>query len=187
MATNLGQAGTGLVDAPWARNAAVAAVGRKGELRCAKILGELPRGAVVLHDLSIPIRGPQRPNVDHAVVIGAEVTLIDAKSWKPGFYWTVGSTSFRGLRRFKPAESGTMPMALNCFRPRLPGATMCRPIIAVLASNSSGPVRVRFLKMRGCRVVNEHGLRRIVRQMAKRTTAADTTIVAELSRHLNRS
>ena len=50
--------------------------------------------AAVLHDLRIPIPG-FKANIDHAVVSGRSVLLIDSKMWKPRRPTTRGSGGFK--------------------------------------------------------------------------------------------
>src|SRR5690606_3467832 len=111
----VGRAGFGLAvgDVSWAANDQVAAVGAAGEERTAIELGRIaarPGGPTVLHDLAIPIPG-FTANIDHALVFGHRVVLIDTKKWKPGFYWTVAGRTRRGLEAVPHADRKTMVMA----------------------------------------------------------------------------
>ncbi|MFE6966806.1 nuclease-related domain-containing protein [Agromyces sp. NPDC057679] len=119
----------GSVQSGFAANADVAARGAEGERRTAKILDILARsGVTVLHDLNMP-GTKYAANVDHVVVSGDTVTIIDSKVWQGNFYWTVGGATFRGLRRFKaktkagavtfPAEKRTLPMARDLLAEHL--------------------------------------------------------------------
>jgi hypothetical protein len=108
-----GHAGGSLVGASWAANDAVARVGRRAELQSAVVLDRLasrPDGPTVLHDLAIPIPGISA-NIDHVVVSGQRVLIIDSKGWKPARYWSVGGATFRGFRRFEHAKTRTLGMA----------------------------------------------------------------------------
>ncbi len=67
-------------------------VGAAGERRTAALLDRVAaaeNGPTVLHDLRIP---GARANLDHVVVSGADVWLLDTKVWRPGFYMTVFGT-----------------------------------------------------------------------------------------------
>lgn len=124
----IGQAATGLSagNNGWAANAGVAAAGARGEVRTALVLDALallPGGVTVLHDVLVP-GGPA--NVDHVVVQGSRVLLLDSKSWLPGFYWTWGGRTRRGWSEFKvrdarsgkdvfPGDKKTMAMAGERF------------------------------------------------------------------------
>lgn len=87
-ASVIGRPGAGLDAAGWAASGTVAATGREGELKTGSVLDRLAssHGPVVLHDLRIPAPGA-RANIDHAVVAGRAVWLIDSKHWAPGFVW----------------------------------------------------------------------------------------------------
>lgn len=104
--------------ASWAANEGVAKFGAKGEQRTAVVIDKLVRpdgpggrgGATVLHDLDMPMK-KITANIDHIVVSGTTVTLLDSKSWKPGFLWTFAGSTRRGWRRFGSADKPTMKMA----------------------------------------------------------------------------
>lgn len=126
--------------AGWAANADVARVGQRGEQRTARVLNALalqPGGPTVLHDLRIPIPGFSA-NIDHAVISGSDVTLLDSKSWKPGFYWTLGATR-RGLTRFPFADKRTLPTAVSAIAKHLQRAGVSahlRPSLLVIWPSS---------------------------------------------------
>lgn len=86
--------------------------GRKGEKACAKLLAATfadDPDAYVFHDLRIP---GSAANIDHAVVRGLNVLLLDAKWWRPGVLVTIPRLgTLRGLSRFTAADSATMAMA----------------------------------------------------------------------------
>ncbi len=106
-----GTPGGSLTNAGWAANAEVALIGQRGEQKTAVVLdrvASLPGGPTVLHDLMIP---GYRANIDHVVVSGNVITLLDSKVWRPGFYWTFGGITRRGLTRFAPADRKTMALA----------------------------------------------------------------------------
>ena len=142
-----GTAGGGLRNAPWAVNADVAAIGRRGEERTAAILDTLAArdgGPTVLHDLMIP---GYRANIDHVVVSGRNVTFVDSKVWKPGRYWRVRGTTRRGLARFPSADKHTMRLALSKVTPRLAGlGAVLRPPLIVVWAN--GPTSFWFMQDR---------------------------------------
>ncbi|GAB3176011.1 hypothetical protein GCM10027059_50220 [Myceligenerans halotolerans] len=180
----IGRPGAGLAGAPaWAVNGEVARIGRRGELRTAAVLDEAARrhGVTVLHDLRIPAPGV-RANVDHVVVSGRRVLLIDAKVWRPGVYWTFAGRSFRGMRRFAPADKRTMEMAERGFRSFLARrgvrADVVRPLVVVWPSRA-GVFRKGFLRMPGARVVHAGALARTVARFAR--SRADDRVVVALS------
>lgn len=97
----------------WAANAGTARAGRVGEAAVAKVLAEayarMPH-VHVLHDLRLP---GYSANIDHAIIGGNRVLLLDSKRWKPGFYWTLGGKTRRGRERIEWADGATMPAALR--------------------------------------------------------------------------
>jgi hypothetical protein len=121
-----GTPGGSLLGASFAANKGVAAAGARGERQSAVILDELATrigGPSVLHDLSIPLPGVSA-NVDHVVVSGRKITIIDTKVWAGNLYWTIAGKTYRGLSRFKvagksgdsyPAEKRTLPMARDAY------------------------------------------------------------------------
>lgn len=113
----------------WHGNSARASVGRDGEIVAGMMLNRLADtvpGMVVLHDLRIPIPGISA-NIDHVVVSGPKVWILDTKVWAPGVLWTMGGKTYRGLRPFRDKESGawigdkkTLQMAFESLSRFLP-------------------------------------------------------------------
>lgn len=160
----------------WVANRGVARAGARAERKSAAVLDPLAaqRGYAVLHDLRIPLAGI-RANIDHVVVTGRDVIVVDSKAWTAGFMWTVGSRSFRGLSRFTPAESRTVPMAqraLEAYLGRPLGAT---PIIMVWWGR--GTPRTLLLSVPGARVVAAADVPSAIRDRGP----ADPQTVAALS------
>lgn len=108
----IGTAGSSLKGAAWASSMKVANIGCVGEQRTEMVLNKLAQTSsfTVLHDVRIPIPGVFA-NIDHVIVSGNHITLIDSKMWKPGFYWTLRGKTFRGWERFTFADKKTLPMA----------------------------------------------------------------------------
>lgn len=182
----IGEAAFGLEqDASWAANAQVAAAGARGEHRTARALNELasrPGGPTILHDVAIPIPG-FTANIDHVLVAGRTVVLIDSKSWKPGFYWTWQRVSWRGRERFAPADRQTMRMARETIQRRLHAraescsATVVLPLVLVWPSKGEQPVRLWALRTPGARTLPARaGLRWLSRRALRRP--ADPSVVA---------
>lgn len=123
----IGTAGASLQGAPgWAQNSGVVKAGRDGELRTAAILNRMalePDGPTVLHDLRIPIPG-FTANIDHVVVAGDRITLIDSKAWAPGFYWTLGGVTRRGMRPVPHCDKKTLPTACRALEQYLGSRTV---------------------------------------------------------------
>lgn len=186
----LGRAGAGLDNAAWAKNDAVARIGKSGEVKTAAVLDELAHrdgGPTVLHDLRIPIPGISA-NIDHVVVSGRTVHLIDAKVWKPGFYWTLGGRTFRGMSRFAPAEKKTMPMAVDAINRHLSGrrvgAKVARPMLVVWPSSAHGSSSFWAMVSPGARVVDGAAFTARVRRLVG-TKPADPAVVTALAPLVN--
>ena len=156
----LGRAGGGMDNASWAKHDAVARIGKSGEVRTGAILDALARrdgGPTVMHDLRIPIAGINA-NIDHLVVSGRTVYLLDAKVWKPGFYWTAGGRTRRGLSRFAPADKKTMPMAVEAITRFLArhqvSAEIVTPLLVVWPSSERSRTDLWAMASPGARVVS---------------------------------
>lgn len=143
-----GTAGNSLSGTPsFAANADVARIGAVGESRTAAILNQLalrPGGPTVLHDLRIPIKGFSA-NIDHAIVNGTDVILIDTKNWKPGRYWTLRGVTRRGWSKFPAADKKTLPTAQDAIN-RLLGhrGKAVLSWMLVWPSNKTAPVKLGF-------------------------------------------
>jgi hypothetical protein len=188
LGTVIGHAGGSLTGAgtTWAKNDAVARIGKTGEIRTAAILDPLTRqlgGPTVLHDLLIPIPG-YTANIDHVLISGRTVHIIDAKVWKPGTYWTVSGHTFRGLSRFAPADKRTMPMAVQAIaqnlRDRRIGANIALPLLVVWPSSQATPMRLWAMRSPGARVVTSAKFAAETLQLVG-SKPADPAIVAALT------
>lgn len=184
----IGRAGTGLEGAPsWAANAEVVRHGLAGERKTAAVLeravSKAP-GTVVLHDLAIPIPG-FTANIDHALVSGERVLLIDSKAWAAGFYWTAGGVTRRGLAKFPPADKRTVELAADriagLLDRRAPAATIERSIIVVWPTR--GRVSMRWATMPGGDLVPGHHLARRASQFLD--APADRGVINVLSKLVN--
>lgn len=164
-----GTAGAGLVDAAWAANPTVARIGRDGEIRTARLLEEhRPNNTAVLHDLAVPAAG-YTANIDHAVVSGNRVLLIDTKAWRAGRYWTLLGVNRRGWQRFDHARTRAPAMARDRIARMLASrgipAIVVTPLVAVWPSSSTGTVNVRWLRMNGCTPITAQTLPRRIRRI----------------------
>jgi hypothetical protein len=173
-----GRAATGLQDTTWAVNENVAKIGAKGEQKTEVLLNGFGKKAAVLHDLRIPLPG-FKANIDHAVVSGKSVLLIDSKMWKPGFYW-----SMLGYRRGweKTPHVGKsqeyVANAMNAFL-KGTGAKVLTPHLVVWSSRDGQPLSTWMLNVPGAEVVN--GLRIVpVMKSFVRGGSADPAIVRRL-------
>lgn len=79
----------------WSANAGVARAGRAMEVEIGEMLNRRARehGVAVFHDLGIP--GARGGNIDHAVLGGRRLVVIDSKAWRPGLYATIGGRTWR--------------------------------------------------------------------------------------------
>lgn len=179
----LGVAGHGVATGQdWAANDGVIKAGLQGELRTAAVLDEIAhrRGITVMHDLQIP---GSRANIDHIVVTGNKVLLVDSKMWKPGFFWTWGGRTYRGRQRFESAEKQTMVMARQKIAAYLASSglkvEMANPYICAWPSNDHTTMRTWALKFPGAIVLPGPKFGKRVQQ--HRMEPADPEIVKRLS------
>ena len=156
-----GRAGGSLENATWAANAAVAAAGRRGEQATARVLDWHARnGKAVMHDLRMPIPGMSL-NIDHVVVAGNTVVLVDSKLWRPGFYWTWAGRTFRGLRRARHVDKQTMLMAresIGAYLDRHQLSAGIRCVVAAWPSSDHSPLRLWAAATPGAELINASGL-----------------------------
>lgn len=177
-----GRAGTGLQDSSWAVNDTVARTGAKGEAKTEGLLNGFSKKAAVLHDLRIPIPG-FKANIDHAVVSGKSVLLIDSKMWKPGFYW-----SLLGYRRGweKVPHIGKsqeyISRAMTSYLAGT-GANISTPQLVVWSSRDGQPVSTWLLNVPGADVINGLAVIPAVKAFVRNGTA-DPVIVARLQQLL---
>lgn len=173
----------------FAANADVARVGEAGERRTAVVLDALarrPGGVSVLHDLRIP---GSRANVDHVVVAGRAVTIIDSKAWRPAFYWSLGSRAFRGLERFEPGErDGAWMVARYAELLRSHGVEvrMATPLKVVWPSSSRATMRLGVYRSAGVRTVSGETFTRRAASLVGRGSA-DRRAVEVLASLLHRA
>ena len=89
----------------WASSKGAANYGQLGEVHLGEALNDLikrSKGAAVFHDVDDPRGG--KVNIDHLLVAGSKMLVLDAKVWAPGFYYTISGQTYRGL--FKRFSSG---------------------------------------------------------------------------------
>jgi len=168
--------------AGWAKNAQVAQIGQRGELQTAHILNRLataPGGPTVFHDLTIPIPG-FTANIDHVVVSGRTVTVLDSKVWKPGFYWTLGGTR-RGLEPFRFADTKTLPTAVAALRRHLQTFRLepqfGRSVLVVWPS-STGPMQMWAFRPQAAVAVPGHQFAHRARHLVGVSPADPRTVAA---------
>jgi hypothetical protein len=184
----VGRAGASLAHATWAVNADVAATGRDGELRTAAELHRLllagERGPTVLHDLMLPVRGV-KANIDHVIVSGRDVWLLDTKVWAPGVYWTFRGHTRRGWswKKLDYLDKKTAEMARRSITELLLAykvrAVVHRTVLVVWPSSKSGKPNLAWYKPFGAQAMPADALSRFCRRLRK---PASPDIVATLAR-----
>lgn len=183
MPKTYGKAGGSLSKADWASSAGAAAAGQIGEQATAHLLARQPNNRVVMHDLRMPIPGMSL-NIDHVVIAGRTVALIDSKRWKPGFYITLGGRTFRGRHTASHVDKQTMVMARESIGAYLTqrGCRADLPaVVAVWPSNQHKLLRLWAARMPGADLIRATKLPRwLDRHLPNKP--ADPTIVAALTR-----
>ena len=186
--TSLGRAGGSLDDAGFSVNAGTAKAGQTGELLTARMLDARAEkhGFTVLHDLRVP---RSKANIDHIVVAGNRVWVIDSKLWAPGVYMTTpkGTFHFDG-RVNKPAphaDKRGLPLGHARIAELLEplGARMQRPLMVLHCSRPSERFSTwmyRPASDRGARVRALHPMK-----LRFPSREADPRIVAALVRLTN--
>lgn len=180
-----GSAATGLQDSSWAANSNVARVGATGEKKSAKLLDGFHLKAAVMHDLRVPLPG-FKANIDHVVVSGKNVFILDTKVWKPGFYWTFAGTTRRGFEKAKhiDKDQSYLHRALTSYLQGT-GAIVHTPVLVVWSSRASETPSVWLVRVPGARVTSGAGLVQMVKGFIGKHPA-DPAIVSKLSRLLVR-
>jgi|GEM_PF-1037320 hypothetical protein len=185
----IGRAGAGLEGADWAVNEAVAAIGQEGELRTAALLHRAllssERGPTVMHDLMLPKDG-LKANIDHVVVSGRDVWLLDTKVWRPGFYWTLFGHTRSGLslKKIGHMDKKTAWLAyqsigelLRAYRVR---AKVHRPVLVVWSSSRYGTPNLTWYKPFGARAIAGESLARFCRRMRQPAAQDIVSVLARL-------
>lgn len=193
----IGVAGGGLANASWAANEQVAKQGEVGEKATARILDPLallPGGFTVIHDVRIPIPN-FTANIDHIVVSGSTVCIIDAKSWKPGVYLRapafLGGHVYRDRKRFAPGEKKTMAMAHEAMARYLgqhgvTGVKFATPVVVVWPTSSRKPLRM-FFSMTGATMVTSTAFGKRARKHRKPARPDIVAAIMPLVNNLQRS
>ncbi|MEH0110570.1 nuclease-related domain-containing protein [Tersicoccus sp. MR15.9] len=179
-----GSAATGLSgDTSWAANATVARIGADGERRTETVLNQHADRIAVLHDLRVPIRGG-RANIDHVLVAGNRVYLLDSKVWKPGFYWTLAGVNRRGTTRVDHTAKD-MTWVRDAFVKHLAGtgATVIGPRLVIWSSSTRANPTLWALRLNGASRLAGTALPSAAARIAGTAgrTGADPAIVHRLS------
>lgn len=175
---SLSRAGT------WATSEEAREQGRKGEERTAAVLAELavPGGPTLLHSLRLPMSGVEA-DIDHVIVAGRNVWVLDSKLWKPARYWTVFGVTRRGWRRVPFADKHTSEMAVEALRSLFVRAgvraVVHQPFLVVWPSSEKQPVRLGLYRPRGAKAIHGDALESRLGKLAA-GGVADQAIVALL-------
>lgn len=154
---------------PWAVNQTVAQIGQNGEQQTAKILNQLAAthpGMTVIHDIITPGLNPKYVvNIDHLVISGQRLLLLDSKVWQPGQYWTILGKSHRGLTPTPHLDKKTMLMSRNGLSDWLRDTARLHvqprnihTLVAAWPSNNHKPLHVTFAHMPGARIIHAQKL-----------------------------
>ncbi len=137
----IGSPGGSLRDLGGKFGAGQVTAGADGEIRTARALANIcqPGGPTVLHDLVLPMNGITA-NIDHIVISGKDVYILDSKMWTPGLYWTIAGRTRRGWTRVEHTDRQTMRMATTAINKLLSNTgvrfVMKRPVLIVWSSNT---------------------------------------------------
>jgi hypothetical protein len=142
---------------------------------------------VVMHDLDIPSSSGRMSrgggNVDHVVVRGDRVMIIDSKAWAGGFYWTVGGHTRRGFKKAPWVDKRTVGLAVDRFALILPNAQVSGLLI-VHSAGGKPPVLPLVRLADGVKAVAaERAVRRIDNSLGG-NVPADPEILAVLAKFL---
>lgn len=179
-----GRAGGGLKKAEWAASSGAAKAGQRGERKTATVLDPFASpNAIIFHDLMIPASG-YTANIDHAIVAGNKVHLLDSKVWKPGFMWTLGGKTRRGFDHVPHAGSKTMAMARDAITAYLAGAgakaALVDATVVVWPSSRDGQVSTWAMRMDGAKVIPSANLEAWARRHTSGRTEANDAIVSAM-------
>lgn len=183
--TIIGTPGGSLENADWlgAGKKAQASAGQSGEKRTAAITDAFVRktNGAVLHDLRIPIQG-YRANIDHVLVSGQNITIVDTKVWEGGFYWTLGKVTRNGFKKVPHADKRTLPAAVRGITDYLNGQNIkfrIRPSLLVVWS--SRPINSLFYRPAESRFIPGNTFRQNIGKLVGRKPA-DQSIVQALGK-----
>ncbi len=128
------------LDGRFPAKAGALTVGRSGELATAAVLTSFEAAhpeVAILHSLRLPAR-KMRTDIDHVVVAGRRVWIIDSKCWAPGFYWSWLGLAWRGLRPAPHARRRTMAATARVLQGYLgTSAVVQTPVVVVWPSSEA--------------------------------------------------
>lgn len=154
MMQHIGTPGASLsgLDAPEAKSRV--RVGARGEHDTKRLLDQMFRSdsdVWAFHDLRVPGgkgKKGESANIDHVLMRGRNVVVLDSKRWSPGVYFTLAGHSFRApLHRAPWCDKATVGLAADRLRERLPADVTVVGAIMVHPSRA-GSVYLRLLRSR---------------------------------------
>lgn len=169
----IGFAGRSLQDGSFLANKSTIGVGVEAEQRTAQVLQRWTlEGPSVAHDLNIPIKGIEA-NIDHVVVAGSTVLVIDSKWWSGNIFWTAAGVTRRGLEVFPPADKKTLPMACTALagffaRNNVHDVNVVQPLMVVWGP---GMRNTSFYRPAGARAIRGEALSYFLRTKSSKSSA----------------
>jgi len=158
--------------------------GKRGEEKTARVLARVcvPGGPTVLHSLRLPMPGVDA-DIDHIVVAGRDLFIVDSKTWKPARYWTFAHTTRRGLERVPFADKHTSEMAVRALRSlfaaRQVDVVIHEPLVVVWSSNTSKAMKLGLYRPRGAHAIAGEVFEHRVGSLFRHSTA-DPAVVSAL-------
>jgi hypothetical protein len=161
-----GKAGGSLSDNTWTHGSPIAKIGQKGERKLAEIINRYARqtNIAVLHDLRLP-SDKYTANIDHVIVDGNKVRVLDSKVWQNGIYFTAFKKCYRITdkaffpKRFPSGEKHTMGLIVDTLNRYLSTRAhkykIVKPCLVVMPSNpQSAPSNFRFYSPESAQVAD---------------------------------
>lgn len=178
-----GNAGGGLTNATWAANEAVAKIGQRAEKQTAELLKPFGARTAIIHDVRVPIPG-FTSNIDHVVVTGKTVYLIDTKAWKAGWYWSISGKNMHGIKKARDSVSKSPDYAVKAFAQHLGPEADVRPVVlAVWPSSRTGKITLLNPAVYNCKVLHAPKLSKHLR--LRRSKPGNAQIVTKLKKLAN--
>ena len=170
--------------ASWASSKGAADYGRRGEELLGEKLNEIVRdsaGAAIFHDVDDP--SGSSGNIDHVILAGDRLLVIDSKVWAPGFYYPLSGSAFRGFfKRFASADTTRFDSLMRISRSLSKiSRTSLEPVIITVMPSSlfwrqsqTRPVRTLLLRAPGgAKITPTPPTLRAARRFVKRGGIAD--------------
>ena len=157
--------------------------GGAGELATAAVLHDFEAchpEVAVLHSLRLP--DPKtHTDIDHVVVAGRRVWLIDSKCWKPGTldFWPAPLSQPHAGASRQQADDGLGAKAIQAYLGRT--APVETPLIVVCPSSRARTTRLGLWRPAGARSMTGQRFAARVRRIVKQAPA-DPGLVAALAR-----